>query len=134
MHIGGDRMRTLNEVWKTPRWQWAYEWIEDGILFTHKTNNGGQSPAYNAMRERAMSVVLGHHHSCSGVKYLVNPERRLFGLDVGAGCDDRAVAFRYFQHAQKRSVISAAVIIDGLPQVHVMPMGAGEPFHDGNYE
>jgi hypothetical protein len=127
-------MRTFSDLWHTPRWQWEYGYTIDGIYFTHRTNNGGQSPAFNAMRERAMPVVLGHHHSCSGVKFLVNPERRLFGVDVGAGCDDREVAFRYCQHAQKRSVISAAVILDGIPQVHIMPMSRGEEYHDSNYE
>ena len=133
-HLASERMRTLNEVWKTPTWTWEYEFIIDGIYFTHRTNNGGQSPAYNAMRERAMPVVLGHHHSCAGVKWLVNPERRLFGVDVGAGCDDRGIAFRYFRPSQKRSVISAAVIIDGFPQVHLMPCGENEAFHDSKFE
>lgn len=133
MHIGQDRMRTLNEVWGTPRWQWEYDYVVDGILFTHRTNNGGQCPAFNAMRQRAMSVVLGHHHSCSGVRTMANHERRLFGVDVGAGCDDNSIQFRYFRAAQARSVISAAVIIDGYPQVYVMPMGDGEPYHDSRY-
>lgn len=133
MHICSDRMKRFNEVWGTTNWEWAYDYVVDGIYFTHRTNNGGQTPAFNAMRERAMPVVLGHHHSCSGVKTLVNPERRLFGVDVGAGCDDRAIAFRYFRASQKRSVISAAVIIAGMPQVMVMPCSAGEPYHDSLY-
>ena len=133
MHICSDRMRRFNEVWRTPGWQWEYDYVIDGIYFTHRTNNGGQSPAFNAMRERAMSVVLGHHHSCSGVKTMVNPERRLFGVDVGAGCDDRAIQFRYFRASQKRSVISAAVIIDGFPQVYVMPCSEGERYHDSRF-
>ena len=133
MHICSERMRRFNEVWGTRNWQWEYDYVIDGIYFTHRTNNSGQSPAFNAMRERAMSVVLGHHHSCSGVKTMVNPERRLFGVDVGAGCDDRAIAFRYFRPSQKRSVISAAVIIDGFPQVHVMPCSEGEQYHDSHF-
>lgn len=134
MHIASERMKHFNEIWQTPTWEWQYEYVLDGIYFTHRTNNGGQSPAFNAMRQRAMSVVLGHHHACSGIKTLVNPERRLFGVDTGAGCDDRAIAFRYFRPAQARSVISAAVIIDGFPQVYVMPMGVGEEYHDSNFE
>lgn len=133
VRICEDRMRTFNEVWSTPRWTWDWGYVIDGIYFTHRTNNSGQSPAFNAMRERAMPVVLGHHHSCSGVKTLVNPERRLFGVDVGAGCDDRALAFRYFQHSQKRSVMSCATIINGMPHVHVMPCSRGEQFHDSNF-
>ncbi len=133
VHLGEERLRAYAEVWRTPRWDWRYDSVIDGIYFTHRTNNGGQSPAFNAMRQRAMSCVLGHHHSCSGVKTLVNPERRLFGVDVGAGCDDRAIAFRYFRPSQQRSVISAAVIIDGFPQVYVCPIGEGEPYNDHNF-
>lgn len=133
VHLVQERMRTLNEVWQTPRWQYEYEYIIDHILFTHRTTNGGQCPAFNAMRQRAMSVVLGHHHSCSGVRTMANPERCLFGCDVGAGCDDTAIQFRYCRAAQARSVISAAVIIDGHPQVYLMPMSPGEPYHDSNF-
>jgi len=133
MRLVEGRLRPYSEVWKTPKWVWQYEYVLDGIYFTHRTNNGGLYPAYNAMRARAMSVVLGHHHSCSGIKTLVNPERRLFGVDVGAGCDDNQIQFRYCQHAQQRSVISAAVIIDGYPQVYVMPMGPREKYHDKKF-
>jgi predicted phosphodiesterase len=125
-----ERLKSPAELWETSGWDWQYEHTIDGIFFTHRTNNGGQMPAYNAMRARAMSVVLGHHHSCAGVKFLVNPERRLFGLDVGSGVDDRMVQFKYCQHAQQRSVISAAVILDGYPQLHVMPMSRGERYYD----
>lgn len=133
VHIGEDRLRSLSDMWGTPHWDWKYDHIIEGILFVHRTNNSGQCPAFNAMRQRAMSCVLGHHHSVAGVRYLVNPERRLFGLDVGAGCDDRAIQFRYFRAAQARSVMSAAVILDGFPQVHIMPCGESEPFHDSNF-
>jgi predicted phosphodiesterase len=128
------RLKPFAELWDTPGWKWDFEWILDGILFTHMTNNGGLTPAFNAMRARAMSVVLGHHHTCSGKKTMVNPDRRLFGVDAGALCDDRTIQFRYARVIPARSVMSAVTIIDGYPEVHEMPIGRGEKYHDSRFK
>jgi hypothetical protein len=86
------------------------------------------------MRKLALPVVMGHHHSAAGFKPLMNPERRLFGLDVGCGVDDKAVAMLYAEKRVVRSVMSCATIIDGMPQVHLMPCGRGEKYHDSRFK
>jgi len=80
-----------------------------------------------------LSCVLGHHHSSGGVKWLVNPLRRMFGLDTGCLIDDKAMAFAYGMRIKIRSVLSAAVVIDGVPHHVIMPVGHREKYHDSKF-
>ncbi len=124
-------LKTFNEIWDTPNWEWATETVIDGVRYIHGDGaGGGLFAAYNVMRKTAMSHVLGHNHTCSGVKYLCNPERRLFGMDVGCGCDWKAIQFLYQERNPVKPVISAGVVLDGTPQLYVMPMGKGEKYSD----
>lgn len=133
VNIPSQMLKSYNLLWNTPDWQWNYDWIVDDIFFTHGTGNGGIYPAYNLMRKLATSVVMGHWHSACGLKFLVNPHRRFFALDVGCGVNDRLLAFQYAQFNKVRSVIACAVILDGHPQIIEMPMGRGEKYWDGNF-
>jgi len=128
-------LRSHNEIWQTPKWTWKDDYIIDGVYYTHGDGaGGGLYPAYNMMRKIAMPVVMGHHHSACGVKFLVNPERRLFGCDVGCGVDDKAVNMLYMEKSKIRSVISCATVIDGIPQVHIMAACKGEKYHDSRFK
>ncbi|ODS36151.1 MAG: hypothetical protein A7316_10230 [Candidatus Altiarchaeales archaeon WOR_SM1_86-2] len=126
-------IRSYNSIWGTPGWRWVDSYVKDDIYFYHGDGQGGEYPAANAVRKMLMSVVMGHNHTASGVKYYTNPQRRIFACDTGAGCDDRMLAFLYSIQNKRRSVISAAVIIDGVPYVEPMPMGRGEKYHDSNF-
>jgi predicted phosphodiesterase len=128
-------IKTYNDIWRTPKWTWAYNHVIDNIYFTHGHGGcGGVYPASNMLRSMLMSVVIGHHHSASGVKWYTNPNQRIFAVDTGAGIDDKSKQFAYSQHNPKRSVISAAVIIDGIPYVEPMPCSKGEKYWDGNFK
>lgn len=124
-------LRNFNEVWDTPGWNWDYSHIIDDVYYFHGTGNGGLYPAPNAARKMLMSVVMGHSHTAAGIKWLASPQRRIFGMDVGCGIDDKAWAFAYGRHVIKRSIISAAVVLDGVPYHEIMPIGKGEKYHDG---
>ena len=133
VNIPSQMLKSYNLLWNTPNWEWGYDFVIDDIFFTHGTGNGGLYPAYNLMRKLATSVVMGHWHSACGLKFLVNPNKRFFALDVGCGVDDRQLAFQYAQFNKVRSVISCAVILDGHPRLVEMPMGRGEKYWDGNF-
>ncbi len=124
-------IRNFNEVWETPGWNWDYYHIVDNVYYFHGTGNGGLYPAPNAAKKMLMSVVMGHCHTAAGIKWLASPQRRIFGMDVGCGIDDEAWAFAYGRHVIKRSIISAAVVLDGIPYHEIMPIGSGEKYHDG---
>lgn len=127
-------LRDFKEIWKTPTWDWQFDHIIDGIYFFHGINCGGVHPAYNAAKKMLMPVVMGHLHARSGVKWLSNPLRRIFALDVGCGIDVDAFQFAYGQHIVERPILSAAVILDGIPYHEVMPCSKGEPYYKGNFK
>lgn len=131
VNIPAKFLRDYKDIWDTPGWTWADEFIYDEVYYTHGDGCGsGLYPAFNLVRQMGMSVCIGHHHSAGGVKWMVNPLRRMFGLDTGSLIDDKQMAFAYGSRTKKRSVLSAAVIIDGTPHHIVMPCGKGEKYHD----
>lgn len=133
VNIPSRFLRDYKDIWGTPGWDWGYEHIKDDVYYFHGTGNGGQYPAYNAMKKMLMSTVMGHIHTASGVKWAANPQRRIFGMDTGCGIDDRAYAFAYGRHMKARSILSAGVVLDGIPFHHVMPCGPGEKYHRSNF-
>lgn len=126
-------LKSYKANWGASSWQWKKDYIIDNVYYYHGTGQGGEYPAANAVRKMLMSVVMGHNHTASGVKYYTNPTRRVFACDTGAGCDDKAIAFAYATNNKRRSVLSAAVIIDGVPYVEPLLCGNGEPYHDSNF-
>ena len=126
-------LKSYNSIWKTPGWRWVNDYVKDDVYYYHGDRQGGEYPAANAVRKMLMSVVMGHIHTASGVKYYTNPRRRIFACDTGCGIDDKQLAFLYSENNKRRSVISAAVVIDGIPYVEPMPIGRGETYHDSNF-
>jgi predicted phosphodiesterase len=131
VNIPSQFIKTYQEIWGTKHWNWQWEYIIDGVRYVHGHGSGGGLwPAYNSMRKTAMSIVMGHYHSAAGIKYLVNPNTRLFGMDVGSGLDDKSFAFAYNQFNTVRSVISCGVVLNGIPYLEIMPIGKGEKYGD----
>lgn len=127
-------LRDYAEVWNTAQWEWKYDTIIDGVYYFHGTgNSSGVYPAFNAMRKKLMSVVMGHNHSAAGIKWLVNPERRIFAMDVGSGIDVRAWQFAYGRHMVQKPILGVGVVIDGVPYHEIMPIGDGEKYDRKRY-
>jgi metallophosphoesterase superfamily enzyme len=134
VNIPARFIRDYKEIWDTPKWNWVDDLILDEVYFIHGDGcGGGLCPAYNMVRKMGMSCVMGHYHSAAGFKYLTNPLRRMFGLDVGSLIDDKTMAFAYGRKQVIRSTLGAAVIRDGHPQFIAMPCGAGEKYHDSRF-
>ena len=128
-------IRGYGEIWKTKGWDWVHEVIIDDVLYSHGEGAGTSTyPAYNKMKKVGMSCAVGHFHKAGGVKWMVNSLRRMFGMDVGCLIDDESMAFAYARHVVERSVLSAAVVIDGIPQHIIMPVGVGEKYHDSKFK
>lgn len=132
--IPGCFIRNYKEIWETRGWVWDDEFIVDDVYYFHGTGSGGMHPAYNAMKKMLMSVVQGHIHSAAGIKWTANPQRRIFGMDTGCGIDDKAYAFAYGKQQKTRSMISAGVVIDGLPFHHICPIGPGEKYNRNRFK
>lgn len=135
VNIPAKFLRNYKDIWNTPNWTWADDFIYDDVYYTHGDGAGsGLYPAFNLVRKMGMSCVLGHYHSAGGVKWLVNPLRRMFGLDTGCLINDKAMAFAYGARTKIRSVISAGVVLDGIPQHIIMPISKGEKYEDIKFE
>lgn len=127
--IPGDFLKSEQEMWDTSGWIWADRHIVDEICFMHGTGCSGVHPAWNAMSKTHQSTVLGHSHSCSGIKWLANDNCRHFAMDTGCLIDNESYAFVYGAHLIKKPILSAAVVIDGTPIHHIMECGPGEKYH-----
>ena len=135
VNIPNKFIRNYADIWNTPKWDWIQSIVIDGVFYCHgHRKRGGMHPAFNTAKDMGMSIVLGHHHSVGGVKWLINPLRRWFGLDVGCGIDDKAYAFAYAAEQTKRSCLSCAVVLNGNEPYHIMmPASKGEKYWDGNF-
>jgi len=134
VNIPSKYLRAYNDVWNTPTWAWVDEIVIDDVYYMHGVNRSGMYPAFNAMKDLLMSVIMGHCHSASGVKWRTNPGKRTFGLDTGCGIDVDAYQFAYGKHMRSRPVLSAAVVLDGDPQHIIFPCGPGERYHKSKFQ
>jgi len=134
VNIPSRFIRDYKEIWKTPEWDWQHEHIIDETYYFHGTAMGGVHPAYNAAGKMLMPVVMGHCHARSGVKWRANPLRRIFAVDTGCGIDVDAFQFAYGKHIKERPILSAAVVLDGIPYHEVLPCGRGEKYHKDKFK
>ncbi len=134
VNIPAVYIRDFADVWQTPGWIWAEDAAFDGVYYFHGEGRSGLHPAWNAMKDYLMPVVMGHCHSASGVKWSANPDKRTFGLDTGCLIDIDAYQFAYGKHLRSRPVLSAAVVIDGVPKHVIMPCGVKEKYHKSRFK
>jgi predicted phosphodiesterase len=122
-------MRDYNEIWGTPKWEWGYDFIVDGVYYLHGTGKGGINPAWNVKKEMGMSVVMGHTHARGGVKWSASPLATTFALDTGCGIDSKALQFIYGRHCKTRPILGAGIILDGKhAYFERMPIAPGEKY------
>lgn len=126
-------LKGYNELFATS-WEWVQDYQIDGVYYVHGTGTGGQHPAFNVMQKMLMSTVLGHVHTAGGIKWRANPERRIFAMDTGCGVDDKHIALTYAVNLKIRSILSAGVVIDGVPSHHIMQAGDGERYHRSRFK
>ena len=126
-------LRDFNEVWKTPGWSWEYEHKIDDVMYLPGPGFGGTYHAATLRDKMFMSVCAGHVHTAFMIHWAANVNRRIFGLNVGCGIDDKQMQFAYGKHMKQRSMLGCAVIIDGIPYLEPMPCGKGEKYHDSKF-
>lgn len=133
VNIPGRFLKGYNELLETPGWDWKPDHIIDDVYYFHGTGCGGMYPAPNTMQKMLMSTVMGHVHSAGGIWWRANPQRRIFGMNVGCGVDDKHIAFRYGENLKVRSILSAGVVLEGTPMHFIMPCGKGEKYHRNRF-
>jgi hypothetical protein len=133
VNIPPQYLRNFKEVWQTPGWTYENDFVIDKVYYWHGTKRSGLNPAFNVMKDMLMSAVIGHCHSAAGIKWLANPLQRTFGMDTGCGIDIDAFNFAYGYAEKKRPMLSAGVVIDGIPEHFIMPCGRKEKYHKSRF-
>ena len=126
-------IKDFSEVWKTPNWDWDYEFLIDDVVYFHGEGASGVHPAWNAITKKMKSVVMGHCHARAGVKWMTTRNERFFGMDTGCGICSDAWQFVYGKNHLVRPFIAAGVIIDGHPYSEAMPCGPKEKYHRSRF-
>lgn len=126
-------LKSYNAMFGTPKWIWSQNFVIDDVYYFHGTGTGGMYPAFTTMQKMLMSVVCGHIHTAAGIWWRANPQRRVFGMNTGCGINDQHLAFKYGENLKIRSILSAAVILDGIPTHVVMPCGPREKYHKSRF-
>lgn len=129
VNIPARFLRNHSEIWRTKNWKYQYDLMIDKVHYYHGEGCKGVNPAFTRARSSSLSICIGHAHSAAGTKWIVDKYARRFGLDVGTGIDVTKLQFAYGKHIQQRPVLSAAVILDGIPHHIIMPCGPGEKYH-----
>ena len=122
--IGRRFLKPLQEILELPDgWECkGDEFIEDGVLYMHGINCGGQDGALKRAIAERMSVCIGHYHSGGGVKYTANKRDTVFGMNVGCGVSDDAYALAYGQHNPRRGTLGCGIVY-GPDRAIFVPMG-----------
>lgn len=107
-------LKDFNQLIEAPkRWKFVERIFIDGVLYEHGTQSGDMA-AVNVARNHRCSVVVGHGHSFSGVRYLSSSVNgTIFAANVGCGIDENAYAFAYGKSESRRPVISCGVVLEG---------------------
>jgi hypothetical protein len=71
---------------------------------------GGENGAYQKALNWRTSVVQGHWHTTSYIRYNVSAVDRIFAMQVGCGIDRKAYAMAYTRNFIKRPIISCGVV------------------------
>lgn len=123
-------LRSYGDVWRTPKWDWQFEHIIDGVLYEHGTGTSGKDAAINLAIQKRRSIGIGHIHSFAGVKWHANQFNVIFGLNAGCGIDCKAYAFAYGKAFAVRPVLGCGIVIDGS-EAYFQPMhiGRGSKYH-----
>lgn len=118
-------IRRLDEIYSTPdRWKIGFTFNYGSWLAQHGTNTSGDDGAFKSMLNQGISLVQGHIHTASGVKYHANEDRLLWAMQLGWGADRRSYAFAYGKDFKRKPIINCGVVLNNgtLPIVIPMPL------------
>jgi hypothetical protein len=126
-------LKDYNTLWDTPGWTWEFNFIVDDVFYTHGTGTSGIHPAWTKCGRTLMSTIIGHCHSRAGLKWRVNPMKRIFSMDCGCLVNNDALQFAYGKAYDDKPILAAAVVLNGDPIHRLMPMARGERYHKSRF-
>ena len=115
-------LRRMADVLEVPSWNFTDSIEYDGVIYTHGGAGGPVAGAFNRAVKRGKSVVQGHHHTSSYIKFHVTDVSRIFAMQVGCGIDENTYAAQYSKDMISRFIISAGVVLDSGQLPIIEPM------------
>lgn len=116
--IPTEYIADVHEYLQSPAgWQWADQWIIDGIVFEHGDRaNSSLSGGDKLVDANHASTVYGHHSGRAGVSYRKVAGKMLFSMNVGCLVDETGYGMNYLKMARSKPVLGCGIIVDGVPQ------------------
>ena len=107
----------MHEVFDTPTWVFADEFVINNVLYTHGTGRKAKSRMMNDF----ISVVQSHFHSESSIIFGAGRNKLMFAMQLGCGIDDRQYAMAYAKDFPKMHKNVGLVLERGqLPFIEYM--------------
>jgi len=108
-------LRSISEVLETPNWEYKEVHMQNGIMFCHGL--GQQATA--RMENELCSVVQGHYHSKSYIKF-ISGTPNLFALQIGCGIDINTYAMAYAKWYKKIHLNVGIILDNKIPILEYM--------------
>lgn len=109
-------MKPQDEIWEIG-WKVHERFSKleiDGVVYSHgDSGRGGIDAAFRQCQDNFRSTVIGHFHGQAGVKWFANEHSRVFGLSVGCGVDQEALAFEYGRKFSRKPFLGCGVVLGG---------------------
>lgn len=116
-------LKSPNEILKVGSgWEWSHD-------LRFKTANGewyachGKSGKAKALSSQyGMSTIQGHFHESAQISMISTPHALLYDIHAGCLIDKESLAFAYNKINVRRPILSACVIVNGVPQLIPMQL------------
>lgn len=107
-------IKSFEAAWGLPvGWRWYMELEINGVVYTHGTGNGGNTPALNRAIGYMQPVVSGHIHTAGGANWRHGRNQSVWGLNVGCGIDAKSYAMAYGRNNTQGYALGCGVVLAG---------------------
>ena len=108
-------IKEYKEVLEVPDWNFVESIEIDDVLYIH----GEGGTARTRIKSEFQSIVQGHLHTQVYVDWVVNPNFKVFGMQVGCGIDHKSYAMAYAKMG-KKPAIACGVILEGTTPINLL--------------
>jgi len=115
-------LKKMNEILGVPGWEFRLNYELDGVMYIHGEGGGGINGALQKALNFRKSIVQGHWHTESHIRWNVSELDRLFAMQVGCGIHDKTYAMEYARFHSKKSIISCGVVLGNGKLPIIIPM------------
>ena len=116
--ISKSWIKSISEMLNTPNWTYVDSHWDNDILYCH----GLGRKAHTRMKQDMVSVVQGHYHSESYIRYQVGRDRKTFAMQIGCGIDNNKYAMAYAKNFMRQHINVGIVLKNKIPILEYMDL------------